>query len=537
MKSLTINEFIDKFNQYLTENNIILNLDDNIFKLAAYQYLKFPAIKDYYTNVNLFKDGDSIGVAIKSGVNLDFLDINGDYINVSNRLVNMYKYILTNEEAFEIDKFIKNIKNSNSFFDLKDKSINDSNLIVKMSTFLNFDEVKFLHFINDYDFENNKLSLDGELFNEVSFINLITYTNLKYKSKDIETLIKLQNEKFESDDYLQAITNVLAYDGINFLNESFKRATYEDKVKYFKSIINQNTESLTYTLINSDNLIYDIVNKFIYPDFKNSISTKFKYTLKNKKIEDLLNNEYLQKFKEKIISEYPDLNKPLSDRLQHFIWNSDMLRKQNGNFKELIDKCELYDEYYNSKYFKSQFEYQPKSSHELNSDFLEHDVIFIGKDNYNPYYIIQAEIDTPLSMNADSIEVLSVSVGKSITKDIFMEALDNIFLYALQKKEVLHFSQRIFFKTIEGFEKEFETIVNKYKGIVPALYYDNEFEKDIKYRTVVETELDYDQIIEIDLYIDELKKKGKNANEIIEMAKEKVSNISLKDNFKNKREI
>lgn len=537
MKSLTINEFIDKFNQYLTENNIILNLGDNIFKLAAYQYLKFPAIQDYYTNVNLFKDKDVIEVGIKSGVNLDFLDLNGDYINVSNRLVNRHSYILNIEESLEIEKFIKNIKNSNNFFDLKDKLINDSNLIVKMSTFLNLEEVKFLHFINNYDFNNNILNLEGEVLNEVSFIDLMIYTNLKYKSKDIENLIKLQNEKFESDEYLQSLTNVLGYDGINFINDSFKRATHEDKVKYFKSIINQNPDSLTYTLINSDNLIYDIVNKFIYPDLKNSIHTKFKYSLKNKKIEDLLNNEHLRKFKEQIISEYPELNKPLVDRLQHFIWTSDMLRNQQGNFKELIDKCEIYDDYYNSKYFKAQFEHKPKSTHELNSDFLDQDVIFIGKDNFNPFYIIQAEIDTPLSMNADSIEILSVSIGNSITKDIFIEALDNIFLYALQKKEVLHFSQRIFFKTIEGFENEFETIVNKYKGIVPTLYYDNEFEKDIKYRTVVETELDYDQIIEIDLYIDELKKKGKNANEIFEMAKEKVSNISLKDNFKNKREI
>ncbi len=541
MNSIKINEFINKFDEYLKDNGKIVESDDDIFKIAAYKYLNFPAIKDYYNNVYLLKDSGSLEVAIKYGhslFNVNFLNLSSGFINVCNKSFYGNRYILNDNEIKELEEFFKNLQDSKKFSDLNMCNLKNKDLILKVSSFLNSEEVKFLNFIDSYNFaEKENLTIESELLNANIFNNLMYYTDLKYKSTDIENLINLQDEKFESESYFKSIMNLLSYDGISFLNESFKKANYEDKVQYFKTIINKNPDSLLYTLTNSKNIIYDVIDKFIYPDFKNSLTTKLKYSLKNKTIEKILENEDLNNFMNQISSELVYLNKPLSDRIEHFIWTSEFLRNQTGTFKKLIDKCEIYDDHYKESYFKIQFEKTPKSINDYNLDFNDHDILFIGKDNYNPYYIIQAEIDTPLSMNADSIEVLSVSIGKSITKDMFIEAFDNIFLYALQKKEVLHFSQRIFLKTIEGFEKEFETIVNKYKGIVPALYYDNEFEKDIKYRTVVETELDYDQIIEIDLYIDELKKKGKNANEIIEMAKEKVSNISLKDNVKNKREI
>lgn len=533
MNKLEIKEYLNILTNLAKDSDIDLNL--NLVNLALYKFFQFPAVKDFYTEVEIRNNFSSLEIKIQesshNAIKL-LCEINDDKdISLSSLFdLNMYsRKVLSNEEKVYIIELKKTIESSINFKDLASK-LQSYNIDDKVfSERISEQETKFILLAKTYQYAIDKNIYEEESNNLTNkLFDLLSDYYIKFNTNTTRhTLVKsFIDIKEDIDIYnkFRALNIFIGYEIKDKVANEFYLRSLEEKFDFFKELFKtkEYRKTISGALLNSDDPFIDIIDNIIFDKFKESLLLKLKYTPKEKTLDQFYESTpIIEKLVNKVSIEYPYLYKPLIDRVEHKVLNKESIIEHNNTVYSM-DGLKIYDEGNSKIYLSNNF----NKNNNLTTNTLNFypsmyksgpkPLIFIGKDEYNPYYIIYGFEDVPLTLDSDCYEINSLSFANNLPKETFIEAIENLYLYCMRNKlSILCHSRKI--EDILG--KNFDVFIKikeKYEGIVPTIL--PAIDK-CKLKIIEDYNLSFEHVLKIDSFVEKSLKENKAPELIIKEGK------------------
>lgn len=533
MNKLNIQEYLNILTNLSKESGIDLNL--NLVNLALYKFFQFPAIKDFYTEVKIKNNSSLLEIKIQessyNSIRLSCIINNDKSISLSSVFESNInsRIILSNKEKESILELKKIIEESINFKDLSSKLKNYNFEDEIFSNRVSEHEKDFIvlakmyqHTIEKNTYESESNNLTNKLFDLLSNYYIKFNTNTT-KNSLFKSFIDIKENTSIYNNF-SALKEFMAYEIKDKGGNEFHSRTAEEKFDFFKELFRtkEYRKTIAGALLHSEDSFIDIIDNIIFDKFKESLLLKLKYTPKEKTLDQLYENHpIIEKLVTKISVDHPYLYKPLIDRIEHKILNKDSTIEYTDTVYSM-DSLKIYGEGHSKIYLSNNFD----KNNNLTTNTLNFypsiyqsgpkPLIFIGKDEYNPYYIIYGFEDVPLTLDSNCYEISSLSFAKNLPKETFIESIENIYLHCMRNKlSILCYSRKI--EDILG--KNFDVFIKikeKYEGIVPTIL--PAIDK-CKLKIIEDYNLSFEHVLKIDSFVEKSLKENKAPELIIKEGK------------------
>lgn len=564
---MNINEYFDLTKKIFKENDV--ELTDSLIYLSAYQYLKFPAISRYHSDIKIFKGlrTKTPVVAISNEDNdylLRVLDIDMDGLGIGFSQYskpNAFRVYIKDEDKEIAHILNEKIQSSNNF-----KELSDSLVKFKYSSLKDRISLKNKNLLYLASMYGEYSKIDESLgFKQSLYDNLMSCLSLFYKANAGRTsslsagFNNFLHKDLEPKTKVSIIEEMMTYDNLKLNVRTFDDIPVDEKLNLLIEITKDESmkNTVVHSMIHSSQPFEDIIDNIIFNEFKRSIATELKLVQKESTLETVYEKyPILAIVKEEALKIDPLLNSNLSDRFKHKRITSDDVFI-NGKLPECIadkpivaDKISLLDVFDEAKiyqgndaiaYLGKKFTFDDESSlpKTIPYDFTKlkpngFDVRY-GSDGYSMYYSIFSKVE-PFTMDNDALYINSALIHKDVPEEIVQEAFENIFLECLEKKTPIIF-ESINVKGQLG--PHFDVLLDikeKYKELVPAFI---SIGDSVKVKMLTGKDVSFEQVVEFENLVDELLEKGNRISEIKPELENKILKMEEKHktSLKNKNSI
>lgn len=536
MKNIDVHKYLEGFIEYCEKNKI--ENTDHLMKLAVYDYFNLPAIKDSYSNVAIKNKQGEFSLVLSDDTKLKNFSINIEDNKININKLNYLeesenrRNLLTSETKLILSNIREKVSNSLNFTDLSN-ALKDFELNDVLKLFSN-EDFYILNLAKNYLIETE----EAEENIHINITKLISKVINQSTTAISSNISKIEDYKHYDENITTRLDDItimeaLSFNNVNINFHSFFKRSIEDKNKFIKELSNSTgfDKNILGIMLNSKNIVADIVDNIFFDRFKNNIDLKIKIKEKEKTIEDLyFYNPIVENYKNKIIENYPELKMSLNERIEHKIISSEDLGQGIESYQDMLDGINIISKIENENYLSLLFnkpDVSP-SCHNMNVSY------FVGSDNYNPYYIIQANDPVPFTIDSDALEINHILKSDKIKKEDFEKGLENLYLYCMQKKLSVISFKRNLDKGLGEHLATFIKIKEKYEGIVPTLV---SFLHYNKLSLISESDLNFKQLQEIDPFIEKMIKDKLSDQEINSKTIEKINLLLNRDSKKNKNTI
>lgn len=526
---MKIQEYVDLIREIKNKNGLEWN--SNVATLAVYQYLKSPAISDYYNTIDLYRNSNGTPM---------ICDVAGvGYTNISAKVGHFsYDGSRIESEADQITFHIASDKNisfeklgfstnklKTQMLDLREKLLksesfsefakgySESNKDLLLDSSLDFKIKKLLQLAAFVDSNKAGASADDTFrrandcdFKEVTMVLSLLDDSYKFANHRHQTIIRPVLNIIEKQENLSANTifdnmaTLAHYDNIETDSYYFDIRNADEKIAYFEKLskmpeIKDNTV-FGVIMNNPDDIVNKIADTFIFDELKSLALIQTRLALKEATLDELLeSNPVINEIYQEAVKRSPMLEVPMSERFKHLHIideEFDVGEKGRKSFSELMDGVGLYGDIYKHHYLTIQPEiivFPQGSSNIMNDQPFER---FYGHDGVGPYYVAFAmQSDFTKSTNALLFEKIFIS--KNLDDGYVREMFENILQNCMTRKMAFIITDANF-KNVVG-EKNF-AIFNEvkavYKDVVPIIT------DTSKYKAMSDFDLTYTDILKVE---------------------------------------
>lgn len=498
--------------------------DEKLAMFALHKYLMTPAVRDFYSNIELQRSDDK-GRPI-------FCDMNGRIvlgIGVFDDNFGEPTFKMTSHGSMPSTSKVKSYLTNTTF----DRLTQLYNELDKAESFADFSKT-YTHHVENY----RRLSQESKQFLKMAYIAKDytgeiddSFQSILYQEM-FETVDKFYGDPLRTGGYLasalvliskglndqnkeeyeKAVTRLMKYDKINIDNYSYEQADFEHRLKFAINLSKQehykNNTLLGSALNNLDNIFNSVMDNLVFEDAKSAMLFELKMVLKEQTLEQMLESDpIIDEIYQEAIRRSPSLLQTFNERFKHtqFV-DADRTNDEQGaiNVVSHLDNICLYGDKETETILDQQFKYgrlangtefiSPNSSVER----------FVGHDGYSPYYIVTAN-QAPLTMEVDSTIFSGFLISRKIDNDKLAQLFENMFLDCMKKNRPLVIEDGAFMSRMEGEKAEiFNNIKAKFKGLVVTAIMPEDMPK---YRALLNSELTYADILRLDSTFDEMTAK------------------------------
>lgn len=531
---MKMQEYVDLIRELNKKNGVEWDKTTSI--LAVYQYMRSPAVSEYYSGFELRKAEDGTPIIceidhkrngnVKSVGRFDY-----DGSKMANEHAEHISYFMndngykpgekivfpTNSLKSQMEFIRERFLNSNSFdefsngFNLEDFEEFEYDKDLIYDSKLDFKIKNFLKFASVY----NKLK-DVDI-NENPDKNMIIFTMLL---SNIDNCYKFANHRHQT--ILRPILNIFEkreltdqqrfdsymilanYDQLTTDSHYFEVRKDSEKAVHFERLskmpeIKDNTV-FGVVMNNPDDIINKLADTFMFDEIKTLALLQTRLAIKTPTLEEmiearpLVNEVYQEAMKRDPMMTIVDMD----ERFQH-IHIKDSEFDLNGelslSFSTLMDGVGLYGESNKHHYLTRHPEIVvfPRSSNVIMND--QPFERFYGHDGIGPHYVGLAR-QSNLTTETGALVMEKLFISKNLDRKHVEKLFENLFEECMIKKIAFVMEDTTFHNVVgERNFSIFNEVKEKYSGIVPTYLMNNDLGK---YRAYLNSDLSYSDVLQIE---------------------------------------